>query len=158
MIPTTDDVALLAPVPLEHLQDGAMVCAERGRVAYGSRAFETFLQLESLRKDQPVDVYIYASHAEPAGAPTATWHARYLGFVKSKHGAHPEGEKYRPPSTFKYPDDNNGWWAIFWEIERLRELPQEEQILVRKFFGLGRKTPYKKTFVPEGPLLGPVNN
>lgn len=45
-------IALLAPVPLEGLQGGAMVCAERGSVAYGSRAFETFLQLESLRKGQ----------------------------------------------------------------------------------------------------------
>ena len=36
------EVALLAPVPLEHLIDGLSVCDQQGKVAFGSRAWEIF--------------------------------------------------------------------------------------------------------------------
>lgn len=72
------DLALLAPVPLVHLQDGAVVCAQESKVAFGSRAWELFRELDNLRNDSLVDVYIYASQA-PGARPEATWHARYLG-------------------------------------------------------------------------------
>jgi hypothetical protein len=38
----TQEVALLAPVPLEHLIDGVAVCDQQGKVAFGSRAWEIF--------------------------------------------------------------------------------------------------------------------
>jgi hypothetical protein len=52
-------IALLAPVPLQHLVSGQSVCAAEGRVAFGSRAWELFRELDSLRKGLPVDVYVY---------------------------------------------------------------------------------------------------
>jgi hypothetical protein len=67
MTTTTATVALLAPVPLEHLVDGVEVCAREGKVAFGSRAWEVFKQLDEIRAEAPVDVYVYASHAQAGG-------------------------------------------------------------------------------------------
>lgn len=150
---TTFDVALLAPVPLEHLKDGAIVCEKEGRVAFGSRAWEVFRKLDELRYDLPVDVYIYASHSEGPLRLEVSWHARYIGHVESIGGTHPEGMKFRPPSTAKYEDDNLGYWAVFWEVEQLCELSLEERIPTGGFRGLGKHKPYRRNFVPEGPIL-----
>ena len=70
------NVALLAPVPEEHLLDGVNVIHVEGRVAFGSRAWEVFRELDALRKGDPVDVYIYASHAEPVLSHTEMESAR----------------------------------------------------------------------------------
>lgn len=153
MIATALDVALLAPVPLEHLQDGQKVCTKEGRVAFGSRAWEVFRQLDSLRKGMPIDVYIYASHTDQPPKFKVSWHARYVRHVDSFNGAHPEGTRFRPPSTAKYPDDNQGYWAVFWEVEALRKLPQPEQMRLADFTGFGKRRAYRRNFVPEGPLL-----
>lgn len=150
---TAESIALLAPVPLEHLEDGVEVCAREGKVAYGSRAFETFVELDALRAGEPVDVYIYASHAHEDGPIRATWAAIYVGFVKSPDGSHPHGPKYRPPSTFKYPTDNKGHWALFWEVTDLRRLPDAEAFPIRDLRGWKHRTKYNKFFVPEGPLI-----
>jgi hypothetical protein len=152
-IHSSERVALLAPVPLEHLIDGAQVCAHEGKVAFGSRAFETFVELDVARNSKPVDVCIYASHAHEDGPIRATWAAKYIGYVKALNGAHPDGAKYRPPSTFKYPSDNEGHWAIFWEVTDLRRLPDDEAIPVREMRGWKHKTKYKRFFVPEGPVI-----
>lgn len=149
---TTWDVALLAPVPFEHLLDGAEVCAREGRVAFGSRAWEVFRKLDEIRRGLPVDVYIYASHLPEFVRPEISWHALYVGHVDSVGGRHPEGMRFRPPSTEKYEDDNVGYWAIFWEVQQLRQLPPDERILTGKFRGLDRQIPYKRNFIPEGPL------
>jgi len=146
------DVALLAPVPHEHLQDGAQICQREGRVAFGSRAWELFRELDRLRGHLPVDVYVYASHSN-ALTFDVSWHARYIGHVHSINGAHPAGSKCRPPSTFKYADDNQGYWAIFWEVEDLRELSREDRIAIKTLRGYGRRAAYGKNFVPEGPIL-----
>jgi hypothetical protein len=148
-----ESIALLAPVPLEHLEDGAEVCAQRGKVAFGSRAFLLFVELDQLRQGQPVDVYLYASHAHEDGSIRVTWTGRYIGYVMGVGGAHPQGEKYRPPSTFKYESDNKGHWAIFWEVTDLRRLPKEDELLVQHMRGWKHKTKYSKFFVPEGPLI-----
>ena len=146
-------VALLAPVPEEHLLDGAVVCAQQGKVAFGSRAFETFLELDGIRDGAPVDVYIYASHTLRDGPAKATWAATYVGQAKAPGGAHPDGRRYRPPSTFEYESDNKGHWALFWEVADLRRLSEEEAILVRDMRGWKHKSKYDKFFIPEGPLI-----
>ena len=146
-------VALLAPVPEEHLHDGAVVCAQQGKVAFGSRAFETFLELDGIRDGAPVDVYIYASHTVRDGPAKATWAATYVGQAKAPGGAHPDGRKYRPPSTFEHESDNKGHWALFCEVANLRRLSEEEAILVRDMQGWKHKTKYDKFFIPEGPLI-----
>ena len=113
-------IALLAPVPLEHLLDGQKTVEKEGRFAFGSQKWELFRQLDDLRKGMPVYVYSYASHADGRHDFDASWHARYVRHVESKMGAHPDGMKYRPASTGKYPSDNAGFWPIFWEVEDLQ--------------------------------------
>jgi hypothetical protein len=82
-----------------------------------------------------------------------SWHARYVGHVESIGGAHPDGIRYRPPSTSKYADDNAGHWAVFWEVEGLRELEADERIQIKDLRGLDKAKAYVPGFIPEGPLL-----
>jgi hypothetical protein len=139
---TAEDIALLAPVPLDHLKSGAIM---EGRVAFGSRAYELFLKLEKLRGDGDVDVYIYASHAAGHDA-EAAWHARYVGFVRSESGFHPNPE-HRPESSLTDTPDS----ALFWEVEDLRRL--DPPVWIGKLTGLGKKKPYGHKFPPHGPVL-----
>lgn len=145
-------VALLAPVPMVHLEDGEGKCQEMGKVAFGSRAWEVFRELDALRNKEPVPVLIYASMTDIDGPPSVTWRARYLGHVHSKNGAHPDGMKYRPPSTGEHPSDNVGHWAVFWEVDELHRLRADEIILIKSLQGLSGKY-YKPEFVPEGPII-----
>lgn len=150
---TCRTIALLAPVPLEHLIDGSLVAKEKGRVAFGSRKFDVFRKLDQERHGLPVDVYIYPSHGGGPRVFEVSWRAVYVGSVESQDGAHPAGMKYRPPSTAKYASDNLGHWAAFWEVADLQELLQAERLTVAQFTGFGKKKPYGTNFPPEGPLL-----
>lgn len=40
------NIALLAPVPLHHLQDGYQVARQQGKVAFGSMKWELFRELD----------------------------------------------------------------------------------------------------------------
>jgi hypothetical protein len=147
-------IALLAPVPLEHLDSGKVIAETEGKVAFGSMKFELFRKLDVLRTGMPVDVYIYASHSDGQRDFEVSWRGRYIGHVVSDPpGAHPNGMKYRPASTANYPNDNSGHWAVFWEIEDLRPLLPEEGITLASFTPFDGKKPYGHAFPPEGPLL-----
>lgn len=151
MAATVLHIALLAPVPLEHLQDGAVVCQQQGRVAFGSQAWEVFRQADNLRRGLPVDVYIYASHSPSPLHLEVSWQGRYIGHVSSIGGAHPQRMRFRPPSTAKYPDDMQ--WAIYWEVEKLHQLPEDRRIPTGDFCGFNKRRGYGRNFVPEGPIL-----
>ena len=58
----TTDFAILAPVPLEYLVSGEGIAEKEGFVAFGSRKWELFRQVEKLRNGAPVPVLIYPSH------------------------------------------------------------------------------------------------
>jgi hypothetical protein len=146
-------ICLLAPVPLEHLNDGLFVCQSKGKVAFGSRAFEVFRELDAHRNDAPVHVFIYASSDPTSERLEVSWAARYVQWREVPNGAHPDGMTFRPPSTAKYPGDNKGHWAGFWEVEELRQLLPNGRIPTGKFIGFKSGKQYKKNFVPEGPLL-----
>jgi hypothetical protein len=146
-----DGFAILAPVPEEHLIDGEEVCAREGRVAFGSRAWERFREVDTGRNGMSVEVLIYESGG--LSKPEARWRATYVGHVEGHSGAHPNGMKYRPPSTAKYEMDNKGYWAVFWEVSGLRRVPKGEEVKIRDLRGLGKKSYYSPTFIPEGPLL-----
>ena len=153
-VETAPHIALLAPVPEEHLIDGQEVAKAAGRVAFGSRAWELFRKLDSLRKGMPVDVYIYASAPASKDAEFAvSWRARYIRHVDSLGGAHPDGMLYRPSSTKRYANDNSGYWAVFWEVEDLRRLPENEHMSPAEFTGFEKAKQYQHPFPPEGPIL-----
>jgi hypothetical protein len=148
------DVALLAPVPEEHLTSGLGNCHNHGKVAFGSRAFETFYELEHMRRGLTVDVYIYASHTKNPIGCQVSWRAIYIGFIKSEDlpSKHEDYEDlYRPETTKQYSDDTRLYWPLFWEVTDLQEIATH--IPIHQFTGRGRKRPYQKIFVPEGPLL-----
>jgi hypothetical protein len=148
------DVALLAPVPLQHLQSGKLVCAEQGKVAFGSKAWELFRRLDQLRARCKVRTFIYASHSDTIGTPRVSWQAHYIGHIEAQGGRHPQGTKYRPSTTERYPEDNDGYWAIFWEVEGLQEICENAQRTpLSQLTGLDNGKPFKKQFIPQGPLL-----
>jgi hypothetical protein len=147
------DFALLAPVPLEHLLSGASVAAAAGKVAFGSMAWELFREVDTLRQGQSVDVFIYASHAAGVPVLAATWRGVYVGHVVSQGGMHPAGMQFRPPTTAKYPHDNSGYWAVFWEVADLGQLPPNSQLPIRTLRGYKSGKRFVSSFIPEGPLL-----
>jgi hypothetical protein len=117
------DFALLAPVPLRHLQSGAEVAQREGFVAFGTTCWELLRDLDVLREGSRVPVLVYASHAEDGeGEADVTWAGWYVGSTESRGGAHPQGMKHRPPTT---ASDKAGHWAVFWHVTDLRELPPQ---------------------------------
>src|SRR5258707_1180038 len=117
---TTQNIALLAPVPLIHLESGwEKLQRERadGLMAFGSQKFELFRRLDKERNHRPVDVYIYASHADGHRDFEVTWHAYYVNSVECDGGVHPHGMEYRPATTITDTD-----FGVFWEVRGLRRI------------------------------------
>lgn len=105
--------AILAPVPLEHLESGLSAGKTWPYIAYGTRKWELFRQVDSLHEGSRAAMLIYPSH-EDAQVTTSfivSWFGWYVGSIDSVGGAHPEGMTFRPPSTKQYPADNKGYWA-----------------------------------------------
>jgi hypothetical protein len=145
-------VALLAPVPEEHLLSGQKTLKDSGKVAFGSKNWELFNKLEELLKGDECDVLLYASDADrPLNPPTATWSARFVGFSVAVNGAHKHGMKYRPTSTTKYPLDNKGNWTVFWEVTSLE--PMIPGVKISLLRGFEKPHSYLVNFIPKGPLL-----
>jgi hypothetical protein len=145
-------VALLAPVPEEHLISGQETLSKAGKVAFGSKNWELFNKLVELLKGDECDVLLYASDAaRPLNPPVATWSARFAGFTVAVNGAHKDGMKYRPTSTTKYPLDNQGSWAVFWEVTNLR--PITPGVKINLLRGFEKPRSYLKNFIPKGPIL-----
>ncbi len=150
---TASHVALIAPVPHEHLLDACKTIEQEGKVAFGSMKWELFRELDSLREGLQVNVFIYASHTDDYPAPEVKWQGQYIGHVESRGGAHPDGMRFRPASTGKYSNDNSGHWAAFWELAVLQQVPPGKRIQLADLTGFGKKKAYGHPFVPEGPLL-----
>ncbi len=93
-MPEVGSVALLAPIPLEHLSDGVEVCTREGKVAFGSQAWETLTKFEDLG-GVGAPVLIYASHNPSHVGAVVTWVARYADYVESRG---PPGTGPVPPT------------------------------------------------------------
>lgn len=147
------DLAVLAPVPYEHLESGEDVCRREGKVAFGSMKWEFFRDLDARATGEKVPVYLYASWAaEGSARPLVSWRATYVGHVEGSGAGHPEGMRYRPPTTGKYPTDNSEW-AVYWEVEELERLPSGSGIAMNRFVGYDTGKPFARHLVPEGPML-----
>lgn len=153
-MPKGDDLAILAPVPVQHLESAIDVLSKEGLVAFGSKKWELFREVDTLRKGSPVPVLIYPSHEDEAAKLTyiVSWVGRYVGHVDGKLGAHPEGMKYRPPTTAKYPLDNKGHWAVFWHVDRLARLPKAKHLRISEIQA-HRNGKWRKNAPPRGPEL-----
>lgn len=145
------DVALLAPVPEGHLESALVTCEDAGRVAFGSRAWQAFAELDRRREWLPCDVYIYPSHSELFGTPKVRWVATYVRQLGSRGGRHPDRYKFRPTSTHESEDE--GHWSVFWEVTDLRRLDPADAVPMNRFQGVDKSKRYVSNFKPEGPLL-----
>src|SRR3954469_19994077 len=106
-MPKLPATGLLAPVPLEHLVDGVEVGRAEGKVAFGTRVWETF---DDLRTEAGVGapVLIYSvPPPHPFGA-VVSWTARFADWVAAVNGGHPDGDHFRPPSTQQGDEDRSG--------------------------------------------------
>ena len=145
--------ALLAPVPYEHLVSSLDTIAAEDKVALGSRAWEVFRELDDSLQGAIAPVLIYASHEGAPFPPKVSWKASYLGHCEAKGGKHPAGMQYRPESTEKYPMDNAGHWAVFWEVSELQQLSVSEQIPISSLKSATTGKNFASSFRPEGPTV-----
>ncbi len=140
-------------MPFEHLQAAAPIVVEQGFVAFGSRKWELFRTLDEKRSNDPIPVLIYPSWEDAPGEPglIVSWFGWYVGHVEAKSGAHPQGMTVRPTSTANYQPDNLGYWAVFWHVAGLRELPPEKRMAIGKV----KTVPggWRKNAPPRGPEL-----
>lgn len=148
MTELTADVALLTPVPYEHLVSGQETCSRTGFVAYGTDAVMVMSELKSLvDADHPAGVLIYASHTTDGGPPRATFRARFVSFDGAIGGrAKPAWAGYRPKTTA-----TDGNWTSFYLISELHEL--ERPLPIGALQKRGNKGKFSKTFVPQGPII-----
>ncbi len=142
---TAAHIALLAPVPLVHLESALETDTPERQTAFGTRGWELFNKLDHSRAGMPVDVYIYESHPEGSFTGKATWHARYVRIETDRHKAKP----YRPKST----ETDTFGGEVYWIVERLRRMEPNEHIPVADFIGFDHSKPYGNSFPPHRPIL-----
>lgn len=147
------DFAILAPVPEEHLVSGEAVAAKEGFVAFGSRKWELFREVDRLREGQDVPVLIYPSHEDAKAKLTfvVAWTGWYRGHVPSRTGAHPDGMKFRPPTTAAYPTDNSGFWGVFWHVRDLAQLPPGSTVAISSLESYKKPGFWRMNAPPLGP-------
>ncbi len=145
--------AILAPVPLEHLESGKPIADATGYVAFGTNKWELFQKVDAMRDGARVAVLIYPSHGNETvdKGLTVSWFGWYDGHTHSKGGAHPDGMTHRPPTTGKYANDNVGHWAAFWHVKGLRQLPKAKHLPISKIATV--KGGWRKNAPPRGPEL-----
>ncbi len=147
----TKTFAIVAPVSEPQLISGVETCDLEGKVAFGSDAWELFREADEIRKGEEVEVFIYPSHpdSEKPLIMSVVWQGIYLGHLPSRRGRYPGEKRFRPASA---PLDKSTW-AVFWEVQNLRELPASEQIPITSFQNLNKKVSSDRRFLPHGPLL-----
>jgi hypothetical protein len=147
------DFAILAPVPLEHLESGLQIASQKEFVAYGTRKWEVLRKADEWRGSSAVPLLIYPSHedVEAKDSFVVSWFGWYIGHVDAPNGRHPAGMEYRPVSTERYPKDNLGYWAAFWHVRALRQLPREKCLTIGKIGTV--KGGWRKDAPPRGPEL-----
>lgn len=89
-------VAILAPVPAELIQSAIGVCADHGRVAFGTNAFDVFSKVEEdYGVALPVLIYPTVHYGDPDKVSRpgyACFHARFLRLKQAdRNGKHPDG-------------------------------------------------------------------
>lgn len=147
------DFAILAPVPLEHLETGQGIATQTGFVAFGSRKFELFRDIEERRNGAAVPVLIYPSHEDDPAKTSfqVSWIGWYVGSEETNNGRHSKSMTHRPPTTGQYAADNKGFWAVFWHVRDLLPLASGDRFPISKLQTI--KGGWRKNAPPRGPEL-----
>jgi hypothetical protein len=153
MPPAVHHFAILAPVPLEHLETGMPIAEATGYVAFGTAKWELFQRIDTMRDGAQIPVLIYPSWGQDTVTTglKVSWFGWYIGHTHSKGGAHTDGMTHRPPSTEKYGADNKGHWAAFWHVSGLRKLEADNCMPISKVPTI--KGGWRKNAPPRGPEL-----
>ncbi|MBS7539398.1 hypothetical protein [Ancylobacter lacus] len=116
--------AVLAPVPAVHLTSALAVCAERGRVAFGTRDTDFFPDLAQ-EYGAGIDVFVVATsgYGDPDGLAGRIFCSTFAGFVPAdkRRGLHPD-PSVRPYTTLDPADPDTPCFG-FWEVSGLALLP-----------------------------------
>ena len=142
------DFAILAPVPLAHLESGEDIARDKGFVAFGSQKFELFREIEQRRGEAPVPVLIYPSHEDDPAKVSfqVSWIGWYDGSEETQNGRHSLGRAHRPPSTI-----DDGQWAVYWHVRQLTQLAPKDRFPISKLQTI--KGGWRKNAPPRGPEL-----
>ena len=146
--------ALLAPVPHVHLESAEETLKAHGSVAFGSRAFDVFGDLNALIQQHgvpSVNVYIYASHKKEDDALVVSWKGRYQGICDPLK----LDPKLRPDSA-KHEDADKKFetrWLLYWLVSDLQRLPPSQQVNISDFVSYPTKMGRDKWYIPRGPEL-----
>jgi hypothetical protein len=147
------DFALLAPVPLVHLESALTIAAKQPYVAFGSRKYDLFEAIDRDRGAEPVAVLIYPSHDEDRVEfdYKVSWAGWYVGSCSDQEAKFADQRAgRRPPSTKAYPNDNASFWATFWHVAALTRLPEKEHREIRDLNNFRTGTE-REQVAPRGP-------
>jgi hypothetical protein len=144
----TADVALLTPVPSQHLESGLSVCTETGFVAFGTGSGMVLSEFRlAVDKGHPADTLFYASESSRVGPAAATYRGRFAGYDGAVSGrAKKHWANHRPPTT-----EHDGAWQSFYLVSDLRKL--DTPIVLTTLTKLGAAGKLSKAFIPLGPLI-----
>lgn len=144
----TADIALLTPVPAQHLESGMKVCTETGFVAFGTDSGMVLSEFRlAVDEAQPADILFYASESSRLGPAAATYRGRFAGYDGAVSGrAKRDWAKHRPPTT-----EHDGAWQSFYLVSDLRKL--DAPIVLTTLTKHGSAGKLSKTFIPLGPLI-----
>lgn len=102
--------ALLAPIPLRHLEGSIELLRDKEFVLFGSDKFDVFEKTEV-----GSEVLIYVSHDD--AEPVVSYRGIYRGIVgEPMQMRHLERLGHRPPSTAEEK------WALYWKVSNITKL------------------------------------
>ncbi|MGH7614594.1 MAG: hypothetical protein ACREMW_11220 [Gemmatimonadales bacterium] len=153
------DFAILAPVPLVHLESALTIAGQQPYVAFGSRKYELFEAIDRDRGSELVPVLIYPSHDEDRVEfdYKVSWSGWYVGSCSDQETKFADQRAgRRPPSAKAYPNDNASFWSTFWHVAALIRLPQHEHREIRDLNNF-RTGAERENAAPRGPerILSP---
>jgi hypothetical protein len=148
------DFAILAPVPVFHLESGAEVAAKNEYVSFGSMKWELFRVLDKLRSGADVPVLIYPSHEYDEAKFTyrVEWSGWYIGHIDDALGKRDDEKAGHRPPTTTGPHDKPADWAVFWRVRDLSRLPREHQVSIKELESF-KSEYWLKNAPPRGPVL-----
>jgi hypothetical protein len=145
--------AILAPVPLEHLESAQTIAGDVPYISFGSQKWELFRAIDEERAGSPVPVLIYPSHDEhrsesPYVVEWSGWYVSSTDDNSKKYRDQRDGR--RPPTTAQCTTDTVSHWAVFWRVANLTRLPREKKRPISELHSY-RSGANRKAGAPRGP-------
>lgn len=132
------DYAILAPVPLIHIESALTIADAAEYVCFGSDKYDFFREIDEERQGERVPVLLYGSHEDPAraGAYRAGWMGWYVGSTEDENEkALDEQHGCLPPSAIANRNSGRATerWGTLWRVGKLSPVPQSDIRAIRAF-------------------------